>query len=41
MEITDDLLAVMGGDIKRFFHAEYDAENNKTMLGEVAPWQEW
>lgn len=41
MEITDELLKVMGDEVKMFFHADYDGETHNTILGNVAPWQDW
>jgi len=41
MEITEDLLLSMNGKLKEFFFAEYDKENNNTVLDRVAPWQDW
>lgn len=41
MRITPDLIKVMEGRPKAFFHATYDKVANNTILGKEAPHQPW
>jgi hypothetical protein len=43
LPVTEELLQIMEGDLKAFFHAEVEEgeEEDTITIGDRAPWQEW